>query len=242
MDPYLSVIVPCYNEERRISSTLVAIHTYLSTQPYSWELLLVLDGVSDGTLGVVEAFASDHAGVNWIDRKANRGKGFTVREGMLAARGEIRLFTDADNSTDISHFDKMRPLFDAGSDVVICTRDARDAASAREAVAQPLLKQVLGTLGNLFIQAVAVPGIWDTQCGFKAFTKASALRIFEISKIDRWGFDIEVLALARHFGLKTCLIAAYWIDNSETHVTPLNYLEVLGETVRVRLNLLFRRY
>ena len=123
MQPYLSVIIPAYTEEKRIGATLDAIYAYLTTQTYPWEILVVLDGPDDNTAAVIEAFAQDKTGVRWIDRKQNRGKGYSVRQGMLAAKGKIRVFTDADNSTDLSHFDQMKPLFDQGANVVIASRD-----------------------------------------------------------------------------------------------------------------------
>lgn len=240
--PYLSVIIPAYTEENRISKTLAIVHRYLLAQPFKWEILIVLDGPDDNTLGKVQEFADGKNAVQWIDRKENRGKGYTVREGMLAARGQIRLFTDADNSTDISHFDLMEPLFERGSDVVICSRDPKDAPGARQAVPQPFLKRLLGNAGNLFIQMMAVPGIWDTQCGFKAFTADAAEKIFRVATIDRWGFDIEALALARYFGYRVDVIPAHWIDDADTHVSMLNYLETLLETVKVRWHLLTGAY
>lgn len=236
--PYLSVIIPAYNEEARILKTLESIHRYLSKQTYSWELLVVLDGSKDDTLNVVKSFAQDHTGIRWLDRKENRGKGYTVREGMLAANGSVRLFTDADNSTDISHFEKMQPLLAQGHDVIICSRDSKDVAGAQQAIPQPWLKRVIGNLGNLYIQAVAVPGIWDTQCGFKAFTQEAAERIFPITRIDRWGFDTEVLALARHFGYSIRIVPAYWIDAEGTHVKMSDYVQTIWEPLKIRYNLL----
>jgi glycosyltransferase involved in cell wall biosynthesis len=236
--PFLSVIIPAYNEEKRITATLEAICRYMSTQSFDWDLIVVLDGVSDNTLDQIESFAAGKERICWIDRSENRGKGYTVREGMLSVKGKIRLFMDADNSTDISHFDLMMPLFEKGHDVVICSRDDKDAAGARQTVPQPFLKRVLGNVGNLFIQLVAVPGIWDTQCGFKAFTAEAADRIFSVSLIDRWGFDIEAMALARRFGYKTAIVPASWIDDAETHVTLGNYLGTVIETLRVRWHLI----
>lgn len=238
MKPYLSVIIPAYNEEKRIGQTLTAVYTYLAAQSYTWELLIVLDGVTDNTVSVVEKFANGKENIRWIDRKENQGKGFTVRQGMLAARGDIRLFTDADNSTDMSHFDRMKPLFDQGASVVICSRDRKDAQGAVQARPQPFLKRMLGNSGNLFVQIMAVPGIWDTQCGFKAFRAAAAEQIFSISQIDRWGFDMEALALARRFGHKIHVIAANWRDAEGTHVTLGGYLGTFLEAVKVRWNLL----
>ncbi len=238
MGVYLSVIVPAYNEEKRIGKTLDAIYTYLSAQPYTWELLIVLDGVKDNTLNVIQTFAQGKSGIRWIDRQENKGKGYTVRQGMLAACGEIRLFTDADNSTDITHFEQMKPLFDQGNQVVICSRDAKDVPTARQSVPQPFLKRLLGDSGNLFIQLVAVRGVWDTQCGFKAFQSAAAEKIFSVAQIDRYGFDIEVLALARYFGYRVQVIGANWVDDADTHVTYVDYIRTLTEAIKVRWNLL----
>lgn len=240
--PYLSVIIPAYDEEKRITKTLEAVDHYLDQQPFDWEVLVVLDGARDNTLEKIEAFARSKEGYHWIDRKQNRGKGYSVRQGMLAASGRIRLFMDADNSTDLSHFDRMKPFFDGGDEVVICSRDHKDVASARQAVPQPLLKRVLGNAGNLFIQLVAVPGIWDTQCGFKAFTAVAAERIFSVSVIDHWGFDIEALALCRRFGFRLSIIPADWVDDAETHVRTWNYFGTIWETLKIRWNLISGTY
>ncbi len=245
--PFLSVVIPAYNEEARIDATLLGIHDYLVQQPFMWEMLVVLDGATDRTLERVQSFAArlgdtangaSRSRLRWIDRRQNRGKGYTVREGMLAARGQIRLFTDADNSTDISHFDQMRPLFEQGRQVVICSRDAKDVDGARQAVPQPFLKRLLGNLGNLFIQIVAVPGIWDTQCGFKAFTQEAASAIFPLAQIERWGFDIEVLALAQQRNYPIGIVPAYWVNKAGTHVRTRDYFRTLSEALQVRWNLL----
>lgn len=236
--PYLSVIIPAYNEEKRIETTLDAIHRYLTAQSFTWEMLIVLDGPKDDTLSVVRAFAQDKKNIRWIDRRQNRGKGYSVREGMLATRGQIRLFTDADNSTDITHFDQMKPLFDQGHDIVIASRDRKDAPGARQAVPQPPLKRFLGNAGNLFIQMMAVPGIWDTQCGFKAFTAPAAEKIFAVARSDGWVFDIEALAIARRFGFKTAIVGANWVDDADTHVSMWHYIDSLLETMRIRWHLL----
>ena len=238
MPPYLSVIIPAYNEEARLGVTLKAVYNYLTAQPYSWEVLVVLDGVKDGTLAVLEQFAEGKENLRWINRLENKGKGYTVREGMLAATGQIRLFTDADNSTDMSHFDQMRPLFEQGHAVVICSRDGKDHPNARQATPQPFIKRVLGNLGNLFIQIMAVPGIWDTQCGFKAFTAEAAEKIFGCARVDRWAFDIEALVLARKFGYTIAVVGANWIDMAGTHVVFTDYLTTFAEAAKIRWHLL----
>jgi dolichyl-phosphate beta-glucosyltransferase len=242
MKPYLSVIIPAYNEEKRITKTLDSIYAYLTAKPFTWEILIALDGPTDNTINVIKRFANGKEHIRWIDRKENRGKGFTVREGILAARGDIRLFTDADNSTDITHFDKMKPLFEKGEQVVICSRDSKDAAGATQAIPQPFLKRFLGNAGNLFIQIMAVPGIWDTQCGFKAFTAPAAKQIFSVAKNNSWVFDIEALALARRFGMKIGIVPAHWVDDADTHVKLLSYIGSLLETFKIRWDLTTGKY
>ena len=235
--PYLSLVIPAYNEEQRITATLEAVYAYLTRQPFTWELLVVIDGARDDTIGKVRAFGAGKEQIRWIERAENRGKGYTVREGMLAARGQVRLFSDADNSTDITHFDLMQPLLRAGYDVTICSRDPKDAPGAAQVAPQPFMKRVLGNLGNLFIQLMVVPGIWDTQCGFKAFSARAAERIFGVAQVDGWAFDIEALALARRLGYRTAVVPANWVDQPDTHVKSGDYLKVLVDTLRVRWKL-----
>lgn len=232
-DVYLSVIVPAYNEASRIEMTLLRMQDFFSKKPYEWEIIVVSDGATDGTVNVVERLRRGIPQLKCIDRKQNRGKGYTVREGMLAATGRIRLFADADNATDISHFELMRPFFDRGADVVIASRDKKDARGARQSIPQSALKRLLGNLGNLYIQLLAVRGVWDTQCGFKAFRADAARKIFRVSRIDRWGFDIEALALARHFRYNVRIIAADWKNDARSHVRISAYLQVLWETTKI---------
>jgi len=161
-DVYLSAVVPAFNEAQRIANTLKRLRDYLAASCFSYEILVVLDGPTDSTRDVLRSLSAEIHHVRIIDRVVNRGKGFTVREGMLEARGQIRLFTDADNSTDIAHFDQMKTLFDEGCDLVIASRNPKDVAGARQTVSQPWYKRSIGKLGNLLVQRVAVPGIWDT--------------------------------------------------------------------------------
>jgi dolichyl-phosphate beta-glucosyltransferase len=172
-----------------------------------------------------------------LDRTVNHGKGFTVKEGMLKATGHIRLFCDADNSTDISHFDKMYPLFNEGYDLVICSRHPKDAPGAKQIVSQAWYKRLMGNVGNLWIQLLLVRGIWDTQCGFKAFRDYAAEKIFSSTVIDDWGFDIEVLVLARTLQYKIGIVPADWINDPRSHVKVWGYCEVLLETVKIWWNL-----
>lgn len=241
-DLYLSVIIPAYNEENRITKTLKAISSYLQKQPYSYEILAVCDGPKDRTADVIRDLKTEIPNLNLIDRKKNMGKGYSVKEGMLDAKGKIRLFTDADNSTDISYFEKMRPLFDKGYDIVISTRDSKDAPGAGQDVSQPWHKRLMGNMGNLYIQIMAVPGIWDTQNGFKAFRGPAAEKIFSLTKINRWAFDIEALALARKFNYKIGIVPIHWINDPQSHVSLTAYFKVLLDVLKIRWNLTRGKY
>ena len=238
----LSVIVPAYNEAARLPKTLSRLHEYLSGGSFTYEILVVLDGPTDATRDVLGRLSDEIDCLRTVDRQWNRGKGYTVKEGMLAARGEIRLFTDADNSTDIAHFDKMKPLFDQGCDIVIASRNASDAPGALQVVSQAWYKRAIGRLGNRIVQIAAVPGIWDTQCGFKAFRAEAAERIFSQTTLDRWGFDIEVLALAQRLKYKIGIVPARWLNDDRSHVRMSDYLHVLGDTFTVRRNFLTGKY
>lgn len=238
----MSVIVPAYNEEERIAKTLNKISSFLKSQPYSYEILAVCDGPKDKTADVIRDLKLSVPNLNLIDRKKNMGKGYTVKEGMLAAKGKVRLFTDADNSTDISYFEKMRPFFDKGYDIVISTRDPKDAEGASQDVSQPWHKRLMGNMGNLYIQIMAVPGIWDTQNGFKAFRDYAAEKIFSKTRINRWAFDVEALALAKKINYKIGIIPIHWINDPRSHVKLSAYFKVLLDVLKIRLNIMQGKY
>lgn len=229
--PYLSVIIPAYNEAERLPLTLIDIDRILSKAEYSYEILAVNDGSTDNTADVVRKMADTIKNLKLIDNNINQGKGGVVRQGMLLAKGQYRLFTDADNSTSIAQFDNMLPYFSQGCDVVIGSRAVR---GSKLEPAQPFYKQLLGKLANLIIQAVNLPGIWDTQCGFKAFTEKAAEDIFSKAKVNGWGFDIEILALARRLGYRIKEIPVRWVNNALSHVKLSAYLKTFLENVKIR--------
>ncbi|MDD2753605.1 MAG: glycosyltransferase family 2 protein [Candidatus Portnoybacteria bacterium] len=231
--PYLSVIIPAYNEEKRISKTLLAVDEYLQKQSFEYEILVVSDGSTDKTAQIITDFQKSIKSLKLVDNKANHGKGWVTRQGMLAALGQVRLFMDADNATTLDHFDKMKPYFEQGANVVIGSRDSKDAKGAKQAVSQPGLKRLLGNAGNILIQIFAVWGVWDTQCGFKAFSAQAAKDIFSKSKIDRWGFDIEALALARKLKYKIDIVPVYWINDPNSKVSMKGYLMTFKELFQV---------
>ncbi len=235
----LSIIIPAYNEERRILKTLESLLFYVKKQDFKCQIIVVNDGSTDKTVDVVKSFGDD---VEIIDNKENRGKGAVVKQGMIAAQGKYRLFMDADNSTSIDHMEKAWPLLAKGYQIVIGSRDSRDHESAKQAVSQPFVKRLLGNFGNLIIQIFAVPGIWDTQCGFKIFTQKAVSQIFPKTRIERWGFDIEILFIARILEYKVGIIPVYWKNDPESKVGLKGYFQVLKELFQIRLNHFKKRY
>lgn len=233
--PYLSIIVPAYNEAERITQTLLDIDKRLSSVDYSYEILVVNDGSTDNTAGVVSNMTKLVKNLKLIDIKDNGGKGGTVRQGMLLATGKIRLFTDADNSTSIDQFEKMMPFFKEGYEVVIGSRSMK---GAKLDPAEPFYRQVPGKIGNLIFQVtLGLWGIYDTQCGFKAFTDEATERIFKLSTIGGWGFDVEILTLAKRMGYKIGEIPVHWVNDTRSHIKASAYLKVLGETLTIRYKL-----
>lgn len=232
MKPFLSVIIPAYNESKRLPLTLVDIDRHLSEAEYSYEIIVVNDGSKDSTADVVNRLEHLVKNLRIIDNEENHGKGWVVRQGMLASKGNWRLFTDADNSTSIDQFNKMIPYFKEGYDVVIGSRAVKGAELKP---AQPWYRQILGKAGNVFLQVLILKGIKDTQCGFKCFSEEAAERIFKIAKIDRWGFDIEALALARKFGYKIKEMPVVWVNDTRSSVGLGAYLTTFVEAVKIKL-------
>lgn len=230
--PYLSVIIPAYNEAQRLPLTLIDIDKHLSRVDYSYEILVVSDGSTDGTVQIVKNMMSTVKNLKLSDYPMNRGKGAVVRDGMLSAKGKIRLFTDADNSTSVDQFQKMMPFFKSGFDVVIGSRALK--ASVLDP-AQPWYRQIPAKAGNLLIQLLLLPGLWDTQCGFKAFTEEAAERIFTITKISQWSFDVEALALAKKLGFKIKEIPVVWKNAVGSKVRTSTYLKFFLEVFKIRL-------
>lgn len=233
---YLSVIIPAYNEAQRLGKTLEAIRAYLTKQSYAWEVIVVNNNSTDETRKIAEGFA----GVRVIDEK-RPGKGYAVQAGMLAATGELRLFTDADNSTSIEHVERMIPLIGEGYDVVIGSLAVPGAKVVRGG-GEPFYRVLLGKLGNKWIQLWAVWGVSDTQRGFKLLTARAVQTIFPKLTIFGWGFDVEVLALARKFKFRIKEVPVTWDNDPNSKVNIWAYPKVLLETMQVRWNLMTNKY
>jgi glycosyltransferase involved in cell wall biosynthesis len=232
--PYLSIIIPAYNEAERIPQTLVDMDKRLSGVDYSYEILVVNDGSKDNTAAVVKNMAKMVKNLKLVDLKENVGKGGAVKQGMLLAAGKVRLFTDADNSTSIDQFEKMIPLFKDGYGVVIGSRALKGAQLDPP---EPFYRQVIGKTLNFLVQLFLLPGIWDTQCGFKAYTDEAAEKIFTISKTVGWGFDVETLALAKRLGFRIKEIPVHWVNDTRSRVKFSGGLQFLAETCTIRWRL-----
>ncbi len=238
MKPYLSVIIPAYNEAKRLPLTLIDIDKHLKNADFFYEIIVVNNNSTDATIEVVERFSHIIKNLKLIECHIV-GKGAAVKKGMLEARGKIRIFTDADNSTSIDQFQKMIPYFSENYQVVIGSRDVEGAELVPP---QPWYKRLAGNLGNLFIQFMLLPGIWDTQCGFKAFTEEAAEKIFPLIKISRWGFDVEILALAKKMGYKIKEIPVVWVNSPFSHVKMSAYIQVLLEVVKIKWWIITNKY
>lgn len=195
----VSVVIPAYNETGRIGRTVTHVCGYLDTQPYDWELIVVIDGGPKAAADEARAAAGARANVRVLENDVNRGKGYSVRRGVLDATGDRRVFIDADLSLPIEGLAGMMARFDAGADVVIASRTA---PGSRVEGAPPAGRDLMSKVFNLAVQAIAVPGLTDTQCGFKGFTAKAAASIFSAAKSDRFGFDVEALYLARRHGYR----------------------------------------
>ena len=195
----LSLVIPAYNEAGRIGATVTAVCAYLDRQAYDWEVIVVIDGGPAAAAIEARAAAGSRPNVRVLENDVNRGKGYSVRRGFGEARGDRQVFIDADLSLPIEGLEGMMARFDAGADVVIASRAA---AGSRVEGDAPAMRNLMSRLFNLTVQAIALPGLADTQCGFKGFTRAAAQAVFSVAQSDRFGFDVEALYLARKHGLR----------------------------------------
>ena len=246
--PLLSVVIPAYNEEKRIGSTLEAIDSYLAAQQYASEVLVVIDGASDGTGNVVRGYQEKMSNLRLIDNPENHGKGYVVRQGMLEAKGELRLFTDADNATPIEEVEKLLNFIkhpraaDDDQHVYDIVIGSIGLPESKVEKGESGIRQLAGRMANLLIQIVVLPGIHDTQRGFKLFTAASADDIFSRLTINRWGFDIEALAVARKLKYRIKEVPIRWIHNEMSAVGAGAYLNTLLDLLRIRIGLWSGKY
>ena len=232
MLPTLSVIIPAYNEEARIAPTLQHVLTWIPRLGLPWELIVVDDGSEDGTCAVVRRELGSLPNAHLIESRPNRGKGHAVRTGMLAARGDLRLFMDADNSTPISELPGLLEHVRRGAHVAI---GSRRAPGARTDVQPPWYRRLWSRVANRVVQAGLLSGIRDTQCGFKLFTGAAAREVFSRCRTEGWGFDLEALALAQRLGYPVAEHPVSWSDDPRSRIHPLrDAWRITREFFRIR--------
>lgn len=239
---FLSVVIPSYNELKNLKrGVLNEVIEYLQKQSYKWELILTDDGSTDGTTQALEEFAAKHKGVKVI-KNIHAGKSPTVRSGMLAAEGKWRLFTDFDQSTPISEVEKLFKYSEEGYDVVIGSREMVGALRDKE----PFYRHLMGRGFNIIVQILAIPGILDTQCGFKLFSDKATEKLFrslvvyggqnERSDAFTGAFDVELLFLAKKYGYKIREVPIIWKHNITNRVSPVkDSLRMLRDIIRIRL-------
>lgn len=228
----LSLVIPAYNEAGRIGATVEQVCAYLDAQAYDWEVVVVIDGDSGGAAAEATAAAGGRANVRVLTNEVNRGKGFSVRRGFAAAGGEHLVFIDADLSLPVDGLAPMMACFDAGADVVIASRAV---AGSRVVGAPPALRTVMSRVFNFVVQAIAVPGFRDTQCGFKGFTAAAARQVFSRHTSDRFGFDVEALYLARKLGLRIVEMPVTCVYHAGSSVNRVgDVVNMLGDVLAVR--------
>ena len=195
----LSLIIPAYNEGGRIGATVTHVCAYLDRQSYDWEVIVVIDGGPTAAADEARAAAGGRNNVRVIENDTNRGKGYSVRRGFADAQGDRLVFIDADLSLPVEGLEAMLARFELGADVVIASRTA---PGSHVEGAPPAMRDLMSKVFKLAVQAIALPGISDTQCGFKGFTANAAKKIFSVAESDRFGFDVEALYLARRRGYR----------------------------------------
>jgi len=236
----LSIIVPAYNEERRLPKTLECIHNYLATRAYRAEVIVVDDGSCDDTVRIVEGACKKYPELRLISNGSNQGKGFSVRRGMLEARGDIALFTDADLSAPIEEADKLfAAICEQKCDAAIGSRGTRSLIE----INQSTFRMVAGRVFNILVNMVTGMDFGDTQCGFKAFRREPTRILFEQQLITGFGFDPEILFLARYHGLQVAEIPVRWAHAPGTKVRVFtDSLRMLRDLIRIRWNALIGSY
>lgn len=217
MNPEYSIVIPAYNEARRITATLEKVLAYVAGQGWAAEVVVVNDGSRDETAAIVSGFAARNAAVRLVENPGNRGKGFSVRNGMLQARGQWLLFTDADLSSPIEEAPKLVEALRAGADVAIGSRWLERQSQTKR---QPLYRQIIGRVFNGLLHGILRLPYKDTQCGFKAFTHAAAQELFSRQLVDRWAFDPELLFLARKLRMKVEEVPVAWAHDKLSTIRP----------------------
>ena len=227
-----SVVIPAYNEGARLAASLEKVLAYVHSHSWNAEVVVVDDGSRDQTAQIVRDFAAKDATVRLVQNPGNHGKGYSVRNGILNAQGEILIFSDADLSSPIQESAKLLEALQQGADIAIGSRWLRTETQIQR---QPLHRQIFGRIFNVLMRLILGLHFKDTQCGFKAFNRAAAQAIFPLQKIERWGFDPEILFLARKLGFKVKEVPVIWGHSGGTRINPLvDGFRMFTEMLRIR--------
>ncbi len=230
--PFLSIVIPAYNESARLPASLDQLMAYLESQTYTSEVLVVDDGSADDTAAVAEDYAARFPRLRVL-REVHRGKGGSVKAGVLAAVGENILFADADFSMPVTDLVRFMPVLSGGYDVAIASREAPGARRFNE----PGYRHLMGRVYNLIVRVFAIGGLEDTQCGFKCFRRPVARHVFGLQTMDGWGFDVEVLFIARKHGYRIAEVPIDWYYGASSKVSPVrDTIRMFQEVFEVRLN------
>ena len=227
-----SIVIPAYNEGQRLRATLEKVLAYVRQQGWDAEVIVVNDGSRDNTAEIVREFAEKDSLVRLVENPGNRGKGYSVRNGMLKAHGEVVLFSDADLSSPIEEMPKLLDALARGADIAIGSRWLKAELQTQR---QSLHRQAFGRVFNLLLRIILGLRFKDTQCGFKAFTHRAAQTILPLQRIERWGFDPEILFLARKFGFRVEEVPVLWGHKGGTRINPLtDGMRMFQEMLRIR--------
>jgi len=240
MFPKYSIVIPAFNESARIPATLVSVVACIRARHWPAEVIVVNDGSTDSTAQLVRDFARSAPEVRLLENPGNRGKGFSVRSGILQAQGEIVMFTDSDLSAPIEEAERLFAAIAGGADIAI---GSRWLESGRQTHRQPLYRQVFGRCFNMVCRMVMNLPFADTQCGFKAFTRGAAQTVFQLQTIERWGFDPEILFIALKRGFRVVEVPVSWAHYERSRMSYLkDGMQMLKELAIVGWNALTGRY
>ena len=235
-----SIVIPAYNEGTRLGPTLEKVLQFVHGQGWDVEVIVVNDGSRDNTAELVRSFAARDPIVRLVENPGNRGKGYSVRNGMLSAQGGIILFSDADLSSPIEEMPKLLDAVASGADIAIGSRWLNAELQTQR---QSMHRQLFGRIFNLLLRMTLSLQFADTQCGFKAFTRRASQKIMPLLQIERWGFDPEILFLARKFSFRVQEVPVRWGHNGDTRINPVaDGARMFGEMLRIRWNDLTGRY
>ena len=239
-DLYLSIVIPAYNEEKRIGGTLGNIINYLNKKDYKSEIIVVVDGSTDSTMNVIKKFGRKNARIKTIENKITRGKGYSVKKGMLETRGKFVLFTDADLSTPISEFEKLIHWLEKGYDVAIGSRSLGDS---QVEIRQPFVRESMGKIFNKIMSLLVCTGFKDTQCGFKCFRRQVINKIFSKQIINGFAFDVEIILIAKIHGFRVKEVPVRWLNSPHSKVSIIrDPLVMFCDLLRIKFYDLMKKY